>query len=63
MIAPDDEMPGSDPAVSRLAHQAAPGPKELVEISGGHFGLLHYPSDLFDQASSTQREFLLRYLP
>ena len=62
MIAPEGEMPGSNPAVSRLAYQAAPGSKELIEISGGHFGLLHYPSDLFDQASSAQREFLLRHL-
>ena len=62
MIAPEDEMPAADPAVSRLAFAAAPEPKELFEIGGGHFGLLHYPSELFDLASSVQREFLLRHL-
>jgi uncharacterized protein len=62
MIAPEDEMPGANPAVSRQAFEAVPGPKELFEIGGGHFGLLHYPSALFDEASSVQRDFLLRHL-
>lgn len=62
MIAPEDEMPGANPAVARQAFEATPGPKELCEIAGGHFGLLHYPSALFDQASSVQRDFLIRHL-
>ena len=62
MIAPGDEMPGANPAVSRQVFEAAPNPKELFEIEGGHFGLLHYPSALFDQASGVQRDFLLRHL-
>ena len=62
MIAPTDEMPGANPAVSRLAFDSAPEPKELVELAGGHFGLLHYPSELFDLASGAQRDFLLRHL-
>ena len=62
VIAPEDEMPGSNPTVSRLAFAAAPEPKELFEIGGGHFGLLHYPSEWFDQASNVQRDFLIRYL-
>jgi uncharacterized protein len=62
LIAPGDEMPGANPVVSRAAYDAAPGPKELVEIDGGHFGLLHHPSGLFDQASAAQRDFLLRTL-
>lgn len=62
MIAPEDEMPGANPAVSRRAFEAAPEPKELFEMDGGHFGLLHYPSQLFEQASSAQRDFLLRHL-
>lgn len=60
MIAPEDEMPGANPAVSRAAFASVPGPKELFEIDGGHFGLLHHPSALFEQASSTQTDFLLR---
>ena len=62
MIAPEDEMPGANPAVSRAAYAAAPEPKELFEIGGGHFGLLHYPSALFDLASGVQRDFLARHL-
>jgi len=62
MIAPEDEMPSANPAVSRLAFDAIPGPKELFEIGGGHFGLLYYPSALFDQASTVQRDFLIRHL-
>jgi hypothetical protein len=45
-----------------MAFAAAPEPKELFEIGGGHFGQLHYPSDLFDLASRVQSEFLIRHL-
>jgi hypothetical protein len=62
VIAPADEMPGANPEVSRAAYTATPGPKKLIEIGGGHFGLLHHPSDLFDQASHAQRDFLRRTL-
>jgi hypothetical protein len=31
-------------------------------VNGGHFGLLHYSSQLFDQAAHAQRDFLLRVL-
>ncbi len=63
MIAPDDEMPGAEPSVARIAFEQAPSPKkEMCEIEGGHFGLLHFPSGLFDFASGVQRSFLLRHL-
>jgi pimeloyl-ACP methyl ester carboxylesterase len=62
MIAEDDEMPGCKSDVARAAFAAAPQPKELFEIAGGHFGLLHYPSALFDQASAVGSDFLLRRL-
>jgi hypothetical protein len=62
MISPEDEMPGASPRIARMVFDAAPEPKELVEIGGGHFGLLYYPSPLFDQASRVQCEFLLRHL-
>jgi hypothetical protein len=61
-VATFDEMPGAVPAVARGVFAALGGPKELAEIDGGHFGLLHYPSQLFDEASSAQRDFLLRHL-
>ena len=62
MIAPRDEMPQANPEVSRAAYQAVPGEKQIIEIDGGHFGLLHHPSDLFDEASRAQRDFLIRVL-
>jgi len=62
MVAQEDEMPGANSPISRMAFDIAPHPKELVEIDGGHFGLLHHPSPLFDQASSVQRDFLTRHL-
>lgn len=62
VIASEDEMPGADPEVARIAFDHAPPPKEVREIEGGHFGLLHYPSALFDQASGAERSFLVRHL-
>ena len=62
IIASEDEMPGCRTEVSRLAASLAPTGTQTVEIEGGHFGLLHYPSPLFDQVSSIERDFLLRQL-
>ncbi len=62
MVAPEDEMPGANPDISRAAFATVPGPKELIEIDGGHFGLLHHPSALFDRASRAQSDFLRRTL-
>jgi dienelactone hydrolase len=62
VIATEDEMPGASSAVSRLAYDLVPGPKELLEVDGGHFGLLYHPSSLFDLASSAERDFLIRHL-
>ena len=61
VIAQEDEMPGANSAVARAVFDLAPGPKQKVEIDGGHFGLLHYPSALFDQASQAELGFLSRY--
>lgn len=62
VIAHDDEMPGAEPAISRAVHDAAPQPKELLEVDGGHFGLLYHPSPLFDRVSAAQADFLHRHL-
>jgi len=62
VIATEDEMPGASTAVSRLAFDLVPGPKELVEVDGGHFGILYHPGALFDLASRVERDFLLRHL-
>jgi len=62
MVAPDDEMPGANYGVARLAYDLLPGPKEWYDIAGGHFGLLYWPSELFDEASRVQTEFIKRWL-
>jgi pimeloyl-ACP methyl ester carboxylesterase len=61
IISPKDEMPGANPAVTRTVYELASQPKELFEIEGGHFGLVHYPSPIFDLSSHIQCEFLIRY--
>lgn len=62
LIANEDEMPGADSNVARMVFDLAPEPKELIEMDGGHFGLVHYPSPHFEQASKAQQSFLERYL-
>ncbi|MCH7916236.1 MAG: alpha/beta hydrolase [Deltaproteobacteria bacterium] len=62
IVSPEDEMVGSSPKLARIAFEAVQGPKEWMDIGGGHFGLLYYPSELFEQASSAQCSFLKRYL-
>jgi len=62
VVARDDEMPGASSEIARSTYASAPEPKRLVEIDGGHFGLLYYPSDLFMQASDAQRDFLVEIL-
>jgi hypothetical protein len=61
-IAVDDEMAGASPAVARTAYERLAGPKELLEIEGGHFGLLYHPGALFERVSQAQRDFLVRHL-
>ena len=58
MIAPEDNGRGQSSGGTGSLRQH-PSEKELIEIAGGHFGLLHYPSELFDQAAHAQRDFLL----
>lgn len=62
MVAPQDEMVHANPVVSRATFELLASEKEWYEIQGGHFGLLYYPSDLFDEATSVQSEFLTRTL-
>lgn len=61
-VSPDDEMPGAVPAVARDAFDKLLGPKEWIDIDGGHFGLLYHPSDEFDRASSAQAQFFTEAL-
>ena len=58
VVSPEDEMVRSSPAVARDAYERLSGPAEWLEIPGGHFGLLYYPSEAFDEAASAQSRFL-----
>lgn len=58
VVAYDDEMENANSDIARSAYRAAPQPKKLVEVDGGHFGIIHYPSPLFNQASEAQIDFL-----
>ena len=62
LVSPQDEMPGALPAVARDAYDKLAGPKEWIEIEGGHFGLLYFPSEEFERASSAQARFLSDHL-
>lgn len=62
MIAHDDEILGANPKVSKYAFEIAPEPKQLIEIDGGHFGIVHYPSPLFDLAVKAQVDFFIKHL-
>lgn len=62
MVAPADEMIHANPEVGRAAFDLLGGEKHWYDIDGGHFGLLHYPSELFDEASTVQADFLARHL-
>jgi pimeloyl-ACP methyl ester carboxylesterase len=62
IVSPQDEMAGASPKLSRMMYEDLPGIKEWMEIDGGHFGLLYYPSELFDRASSAQCRFFKSHL-
>jgi hypothetical protein len=61
-VAENDEMEGASPSVARFIFNKIKQPKEWVDIAGGHFGLLYYPSDLFEKSSSAQIDFLRKYV-
>lgn len=62
VVSPEDEMPGSVPAVAREVFDRITGPKEWFEVSGGHFGLVYFPSREFETSSSAQAQFLSSHL-
>jgi pimeloyl-ACP methyl ester carboxylesterase len=62
LVAPGDEMVNANPAISRATYDLLKCHKEYVEIDGGHFGLLHYPGELFEKAAAAQCDFLARCL-
>jgi cephalosporin-C deacetylase-like acetyl esterase len=62
VVATNDEMNGANPQVTKYVYDNIKQPKEWVDIEGGHFGLLYYPSELFNQSSRAQINFLMKYL-
>ncbi len=61
IVATNDEMNGADPEVTEHVYNDIDQPKEWVDIDGGHFGLLYYPSEMFEKSSRAQIDFLNRY--
>ncbi len=49
---------GGSEMVAQSGFEKISQPKKLVFIEGGHFGLLEYPSAVFDDACKVQIEFL-----
>lgn len=62
MVAPEDEMVHANYAVAKLAYDLMPDPKQWLDIAGGHFGLLYFPSDLFAEATRVQIGFFKKWL-
>ena len=62
VMSPDDEMPGANSQVARAVFDRLGGPAELVEVDGGHFGIVEHPSAEFDRASAVEAAFLVRVL-
>jgi alpha-beta hydrolase superfamily lysophospholipase len=62
LIADNDEMPGANADVARHVLAGIRGPKEAVELDGGHFGLLYPGSPAYTKSITAQREFLVRHL-
>ena len=59
MVGRNDEMVHCNPEVTRATYDLMRCQKQWVDIDGGHFGLLYYPSEIFEQASAQQCEFLV----
>jgi fermentation-respiration switch protein FrsA (DUF1100 family) len=62
IVSPEDEMPGSAPAVTRAVYDRFTGKKEWIDVAGGHFGLLYFPSPAFELATRAQARFLSEHL-
>jgi pimeloyl-ACP methyl ester carboxylesterase len=62
VVARDDEMPAAVPTIAVNAYRAAPQPRVLLEIDGGHFSLLRPDSTVFAEVSNAQSTFLSRHL-
>jgi pimeloyl-ACP methyl ester carboxylesterase len=62
MAGRDDEMVHCNLDVTRALFELMRCRKQWADIDGGHFGLLYYPSKIFDRASADQCAFLVEAL-
>ncbi len=62
IVAEEDEMPGANADVARHCFKLAPHRKELVQVGGGHFGLLYHDSQEFRISVDAQCDFVGRHL-
>lgn len=62
VVATNDEMKGANTDVTKAVFNMVKQTKKIVEIEGGHFGLLHYPSSTFNKSCKAQIDFLITYL-
>jgi hypothetical protein len=62
MAGRDDEMVHCNPDVTKAIFGSLRCRKQWADIDGGHFGLLYYPSEIFEQASAGQCAFLIEAL-
>ena len=62
VIAEDDEVPAASSNVARHCYGEANEPKELLELDGGHFGLLYHDSPEFGTSVEAQASFFQRKL-
>jgi len=62
MVAPEDEMVHANPEVARHAYDLIPGHKRWLEVKDGHFGLLYYPGERFNEVAGIQAAFLQEHL-
>lgn len=58
IVAKNDEMEGASDTIANSVFEKIRQPKEIVFLDGGHFGILEYPSPLFNEASKLQVDFL-----
>ena len=58
VIATDDEVPLCELATNRKCFDLIEAPKDLLEITGGHFGLINHDSEPYRQAVSADITFL-----
>lgn len=58
MVATEDEMVHANYSVARAAYDSMTCRKAWHDIAGGHFGLLYFPGERFDEATRVQAGFL-----